>query len=76
MMAAFMEKYRVTKKEYENMPCALISLMMLDAPKVMYGKKLSEMSDEEKLAMIEANKNIKGEKYSMADILNRHKNGK
>lgn len=74
MMASFMEKFRVSKKEYENMPCALISLMLLDAPKVLYGKKVTDHSSADKAAVEERNETLKPTQRTMAEI--RKDNGK
>jgi len=68
-MASFMEKYHVSRKEYMNMPCALISLMLLDAPKVLYGKKVSDHTKKEIEDTAIQNKNIKPVSMTMAEIL-------
>lgn len=73
-MASFIEKYHVTPKEYMNMPCALISLMMLDAPKVLYGKKVADHTKEEIEEIASKNRNLKPVTMSMAEILKQ--NGK
>ncbi|MDU1906322.1 MAG: hypothetical protein E6772_16250 [Dysgonomonas sp.] len=69
-----MEKYHVSKKQYMSMPCALISLMMLDAPKVLYGKKIADHTEEEKEEIALKNRNLKPVTMSMAEILKQ--NGK
>lgn len=73
-MASFMEKFRVSKKEYENMPCALISLMMLDAPKVLYGKRTDGHSSTDKAAIQKRNETLRPTQRTMAEI--RKDNGK
>lgn len=66
-----MEKYHVSRRDYENMPCALISLMMLDAPKVMYGKKLTDHTKEEIEEVATLNRDNKPRAMTMAQILNK-----
>ncbi len=56
------------------MPCALISLMMLDAPKVLYGKKVADHTQEEIEEIASKNRNLKPVTMSMAEILKQ--NGK
>lgn len=73
-MASFMEKYHASRKEYMDMPCALISLMMLDAPKVLYGKKLVDYTKEEIEEVAIQNRDNLPTTRSMAQILN--KNGR
>ncbi|MDH6354729.1 hypothetical protein M2132_001058 [Dysgonomonas sp. PH5-45] len=70
-MASFMEKYHVSRKDYMNMPCALISLMMLDAPKVLYGKKLTDHTKEEIEEVAIQNRDNQPTAMSMAQILNK-----
>lgn len=70
-MASFMEKYHVSRKEYMDMPCALISLMMLDAPKVLYGKKLAAHTKEEIEEVAVQNRDNRPVTMSMAQILNK-----
>ena len=70
-MASFMEKYHVSRKEYMNMPCALVSLMMMDAPKVLYGKKLASHTKEEIEEVARQNRDSQPATMSMAQILNK-----
>jgi hypothetical protein len=70
-MASFMEKYHVSRKDYRNMPCALISLMMLDAPKVLYGKKLTDHTKEEMEEVAVLNRDNQPVTMSMSQILNK-----
>lgn len=53
------------------MPCALISLMMLDAPKVLYGKKLTDHTKEEIEEVAIQNRDNQPTAMSMAQILNK-----
>ena len=71
LMASFIEKYGVSVKEYGDMPCALISLMMLDAPKVLYGKKVVDYTKEDMAEIVDMNGSITSTSVTMGEIKNK-----
>jgi hypothetical protein len=68
-MAAFMEKFHVSRKEYMfKMPKPMITLMALDSAKVMYGK-LKPYTDEDYKEVSEYNRNLTVKKYSLEELI-------
>ena len=69
-MAAFIEKFKVTRHEYmHKLSIPLITLMAIDSPKVMYGK-LKKYSDQDMNEAKEKNSKMKVTTYSFDELIN------
>ena len=69
-MAAFMEKFGVSRHEYmHKLSIPMITLMALDSPKVIYGK-LKKYSDQDMNEAKEKNSKMKVTTYSFDELIN------
>lgn len=69
-MAAFIEKFGVSRKEYmHKLSVPLITLMAIDSPKVIYGK-LKKYSDQDMNEAKERNSKMKVTTFSLDELIN------
>lgn len=72
-MAAFMEKFHVSIRDYMyKMPVPMITMMIIDSPKVIYGK-LKAYSAAEEARVKQYNSRLKIAPITLSEIL---KNGR